>query len=305
MDSWTPLTRPSDNDLDNILGYSRPVLHSGFVQLLDYMGTEQSIVNAARISYGAGTRKVSDDTALLRYLMLHAHTSPFEQVEMQFRVRVPMDIWRQWVRHRTANINEYSTRYSEAIDDRHVTLPGEWRAQSSNNKQGSGEFLDPGIGEQLSYDESRLHELATTVYEHRLRHGVAREQARKDLPLSTYTEAVWKCDLHNLLHFLSLRMDPHAQLEIREFANAIAYFVEIGYPRVWQAFMDYHHRSPNTVLLTAPDIEVMSLMSCPDICLENPEQMLEQIKVHLPHITYTKREAEALIAKIERIMGGA
>ena len=160
--------------------------------------------------------------------------------EIKFHVRVPMDCWRQWIRHRTASVNEYSTRYSEAIDAVQTTKPDEWREQSSSNKQGSGAFLDTAVGGELSKEEAQRQTHAREVYRKRLKAKVAREQARKDLPLSTYTEAYWKIDLHNLLHFLSLRMDEHAQVEIRSYANVIGHeIVSRWCPLAWQAFLDY------------------------------------------------------------------
>lgn len=217
-----------------------PVLDDGFVTLVDVMGDDAAIVQAARVSYGAGTKTVSDDRTLIRYLMRHRHTTPFEMAEIKLLVRVPMDIWRQWIRHRTASVNEYSTRYSIAIDAAHRTAPDAWRRQATHNRQGSEGFLDPEIGRQLSEEERQLQEFARRVYQHRLELGVAREQARKDLPLSTYTEAYWKIDLHNLLHFLELRMDPHAQWEIAQYAHVIGYqIVAPLFPLTWEAFLDY------------------------------------------------------------------
>lgn len=217
-----------------------PVLDDGFVCLVDVMGDDSAIVQAARVSYGAGTKKVSDDRTLIRYLMRHRHTTPFEMAEIKLLVRVPMDIWRQWIRHRTASVNEYSTRYSIAIDTAHQTAPGMWRKQSTTNRQGSEGFLDQQTGAELSREEKELQEHARRVYQHRLQLGVAREQARKDLPLSTYTEAYWKIDLHNLLHFLELRMDRHAQWEIGEYARVIANeIVAPLFPMTWEAFVDY------------------------------------------------------------------
>src|SRR5690242_7146820 len=198
-----------------------PVLDDGFVCLVDVMGDDQAVVQAARVSYGEGTRKVSDDRGLIRYLLRHRHTTPFEMVEIKFLVRVPMDAWRQWIRHRTANVNEYSTRYSVAIDAAQRTSPSQWRLQSADNRQGSAGFLPQSQGEALTRGETELQDLARRTYDARLAAGVAREQARKDLPLSTYTEAYWKVDLHNLLHFLRLRMDDHAQQEIREYAEVM------------------------------------------------------------------------------------
>lgn len=217
-----------------------PVLDDGFVTLVDVMGNDASVVQAARVSYGEGTRKVSDDRQLIRYLLRHAHTTPFEMAEVKFLVRVPMDCWRQWVRHRTANINEYSTRYSLAIDSMQATGNDGWRSQAASNRQGSDGFLTNNDGHPLTQSEQELQSLARRVYEERLQAGIAREQARKDLPLSTYTEAYWKIDLHNLLHFLALRMDSHAQLEIRRYAETIGNeIIAKLFPLCWEAFLDY------------------------------------------------------------------
>jgi thymidylate synthase (FAD) len=232
--------RHKSDALDLILGRTFAVLDDGFVRVIDYMGNDDAIVQAARISYGKGTKRVSEDRGLIRYLMRHRHTTPFEMCEIKLHVRVPMDCWRQWIRHRTANVNEYSTRYSEAIEATQKTNTGEWRLQSQANRQGSTGFAPASVGEVLTARETELHELARAVYLERLQHDVAREQARKDLPLSTYTEAYWKVDLHNLLHFLSLRMDAHAQLEIRQFAEVIGNeIVSKWCPLVWEAFRDF------------------------------------------------------------------
>ncbi|HEX3659507.1 MAG TPA: FAD-dependent thymidylate synthase [Pirellulales bacterium] len=219
------------------------VLDDGFVCLVDVMGDDQAVVQAARVSYGEGTRQVSDDRGLIRYLMRHRHSTPFEMVEIKLLVRVPMDTWRQWIRHRTANVNEYSTRYSLAIDSAQRTPPDAWRTQATTNRQGSEGHLDLDIGNRLSAEEQTLQEQVRRAYQARIELGVAREQARKDLPLSTYTEAYWKIDLHNLLHFLSLRMDDHAQLEIRLFAQAIGErIVQPLFPLVWEAFVDFRQQ---------------------------------------------------------------
>jgi thymidylate synthase (FAD) len=227
------------------------VLDDGFVCLVDVMGDDAAVTQAARVSYGEGTRKVSDDRTLIRYLMRHRHSTPFEMAEIKLLVRVPMDCWRQWIRHRTANVNEYSTRYSIAIDAMQTTPPGEWRTQAESNRQGSDGLLDETLGAEMTTTEKELQEMSRRVYQERLDKGVAREQARKDLPLSTYTEAYWKVDLHNLLHFLALRMDSHAQLEIREFARTIGeQIVQPLFPSVWEAFSDYRI---NGKFLTQPD----------------------------------------------------
>ena len=226
--------------LDSILGKRLTVLDDGFVRVVDYMGDDTAVVQAARISYGEGAKRKRSDRGLIRYLMRHRHTSPFEMCEIKLHVRVPMDCWRQWIRHRTANVNEYSTRYSESIDAAMVTAPNAWRAQATTNRQGSAELLPSSVGKPLSLEERDLQSMARRVYESRLEAGVAREQARKDLPLSTCTEAYWKIDLHNLLHFLALRLDATAQLEIRSYATVIAeQIVAIWCPLVWEAFREY------------------------------------------------------------------
>lgn len=232
-----------------------PVLDDGFVCLVDVMGNDAAVVQAARVSYGEGTKRVSDDRGLIRYLMRHRHTTPFEMAELKFLVRVPMDCWRQWIRHRTANVNEYSTRYSLAIDATQTTEPDAWRTQSASNRQGSEGRIDQETGGKLTESERQFQEHARKLYEERLELGVAREQARKDLPLSTYTEAYWKVDLHNLLHFLALRMDPHAQEEIRNYATAIGEgIVKPLFPLVWEAFEDYRLQA---MFLTRIDREII------------------------------------------------
>lgn len=233
-----------------------PVLDDGFVTLVDVMGDDQAVVQAARVSYGEGTRAVSTDRGLIRYLMRHRHTTPFEMAEIKLLVRVPMDTWRQWIRHRSANVNEYSTRYSIAIDAAQRTPPEAWRSQAANNRQGSGAALPIETGQRLTAAEAEFQDAARRLYDERIELGVAREQARKDLPLSTYTEAYWKVDLHNLLHFLALRMDSHAQWEIRSYASTIGQqIVRPLFPLVWEAFVDYRLES---IHLTRLDRDVIN-----------------------------------------------
>jgi thymidylate synthase (FAD) len=242
--------------VDALRWQKMPVLDDGFVCLVDVMGDDQAIVQAARVSYGEGTRKVSDDRGLIRYLMRHRHSTPFEMAEIKLLVRVPMDCWRQWIRHRTANVNEYSTRYSLAIDAAQRTAPGEWRSQSAQNRQGSAGLLPEELGAELSASEQAYLDSARALYEQRIERGVAREQARKDLPLSTYTEAYWKVDLHNLFHFLALRMDTHAQFEIREYARTIGEQILAPlFPLAWEAFVDYRLQAE---FLTRIDREVIA-----------------------------------------------
>lgn len=232
------------------------VLNHGYVELVDHMGDDAAICAAARVSYGAGTRSVSDDTTLIRYMLRHGHTSPFEMCEVKLCVQVPMDVWRQWIRHRTANVNEYSTRYSEAIDLKNQTEPTQWRLQNPDNKQGSSGYCDLSLGYMLTDDEFELHEAIDRIYQKRLDAGVAREQARKDLPLSTYTRAIWKNDLHNLMNFLYQRMNSHAQLEIRSYANVIGQqIIAKLFPITWAAFCDYQL---NAMRLSAPEIDIIN-----------------------------------------------
>ena len=251
--------RPRAPQLDAILGRRLPVLDDGCVRVVDYMGSDAAIVQAARVSYGAGTRQVSEDRTLIRYLLRHRHTTPFEMCELKLHLRVPMDCWRQWIRHRTANVNEYSTRYSLAIDAASRTRPEQWRRQSTANRQGSAGLLDPAVGDRLSAREREHQQQARELYQERLDAGVAREQARKDLPLSTYTEAYWKIDLHNLLHFLSLRADPHAQAEIRAYAALIGeQIVSRWVPVTWQAYLDYR---AGALLLTRLERELVACLT--------------------------------------------
>ncbi|HTY37558.1 MAG TPA: FAD-dependent thymidylate synthase, partial [Bacteroidota bacterium] len=262
------LQRPIVETLDEVLGVPFKVLDDGFIRVVDYMGSDESIVQAARVSYGKGTKKVNEDRGLIRYLLRHSHTTPFEMCEIKLHLRVPMDCWRQWIRHRTANINEYSTRYSIAVDATQKTAPTEWRQQSRDNKQGSEGFADYPLGVELSKQEQDLQDYARKVYNERVEKGIAREQARKDLPLSTYTEAYWKIDLHNLLHFLVLRMDAHAQFEIRSYANVIGQeIVRRWCPITWEAFMDYKVRGSS---LTRLEIDIIRAIQ-----LGRPEQARE------------------------------
>jgi thymidylate synthase (FAD) len=260
--TFEKLERTSVPELDNILGVPFHVLNDGFVRVIDYMGSDSSIVQAARVSYGKGTKKLREDEGLIRYLMRHHHTSPLEMCEIKLHVRVPMDCWRQWIRHRTASVNEYSTRYSLAIDAAQNTTPEAWRLQAASNRQGSEGFLELDKGKIFTVREHELQELARTVYNERIEAGLAREQARKDLPLCTYTEAYWKTNLHNLLHFLALRMEKHAQLEIRTYATTIGTeIVSRWCPLVWEAFKDYQF---NAMELSKQEIEIIGCMQAGD-----------------------------------------
>jgi len=295
-ETGVPMERPHVAALDAILGKPFRVLDDGLVRVVDYMGSDESIVQAARVSYGAGTKRIHEDRGLIRYLMRHRHTTPFEMCEIKLHVRVPMDCWRQWIRHRTASVNEYSTRYSVAIDSAQKTPPGGWRLQSKRNKQGSEEYLDPARGAVLSEKEAELHALSRKIYEERLAEGVSREQARKDLPLSTYTEAYWKTNLHNLLHFLKLRMDPHAQEEIRAYADIIGREVVSRWcPITWEAFLDY---SLDALELSATERNVVAALSASDpaaaVEIAKSAGMLNMVDGRLAK----NREREELEAKL-------
>lgn len=315
----TPSPRPTCEALNAILGHMYPVLHDGFVRVVDYLGTDASVVQAARVSYGAGTKTPSDDEQLIRYMMRHGHATPFEQCEIKLHVRLPIDVMRQWVRHRTAHVNEYSTRYSEAIDSQHCVDVDEWRLQSSTNRQGSGETLTHWLqidanewpvdqngelqhktpGEYLTERQESAHNRAVQIYKEALRLGVAREQARAVLPLSTYTEIYWKCDLRNLLNFLRLRLAPDAQQEIREYANVIAEIVEQWVPMTWRAFEDY---KLNAVTFSAIEIAAIqqAMHNSPQ-----PQFDCEMEGLSKREVKEFREKLKRLGARIEGAEGGA
>lgn len=215
------------------------VLDHGHVRLVDVMGDDAAIVQAARVSYGAGTKAVSEDRALIRYLMRHKHMTPFEMCEVKFHIKLPIFVARQWIRHRTASVNELSGRYSIIPDDYYVPDVGQVCEQSKDNKQGRGEAFGEDYAEDLVRYMSNASEHAFREYQGFLKLGMARELSRTVLPLSTYTEWYWKTDLRNLLGFLKLRLDTHAQYEIRVYAKAIADMVADWCPMAWEAFVDY------------------------------------------------------------------
>lgn len=211
-----------------------PVLDKGFVRLVDVMGDDGAIVQAARVSYGEGTKTVREDAALIDYLMRHRHTSPFEMVEFKFHVKAPLFVVRQWFRHRTASVNEVSGRYSVLKEEFYE--PQAWRRQAKRNKQGSEGTLEDAEATNLL---KAVEEEAYSAYQALLAKGVAREMARMVLPLNLYTEFYWKQDLHNLFHFLALRLSPEAQWEIRQYAEAIAELVKARVPLAWQSFEEH------------------------------------------------------------------
>lgn len=227
-------------EAEALLDQPIPVLDKGFVRLVDYLGGDQRIVQAARVSYGAGTKSVRQDRGLIHYLMKHEHTSPFEQVVLTFHTKMPIFVARQWVRHRTARLNEISGRYSIMRDEFYVPEADQLRIQSTDNKQARGEECLPfqeaeRIRAEMAQDQSLLY----GHYEQMLETGLAREIARANLPLSLYTEWYWQCDLHNLLRFLRLRLDSHAQYEIRVYAEAMATCARAVAPIAFEAFEEH------------------------------------------------------------------
>jgi thymidylate synthase (FAD) len=216
-------------------------LDHGFVRLVDYMGDDSAIVQAARVSYGAGTKQMRQDRGLIRYLLRHRHTTPFEMCEIKLHIKLPIFVARQWIRHRTANVNEISARYSVLDNEFYLPSPEHLAVQSKNNKQGRGEALTEAqsamVLEMLKRDATQAYQTYSELLGEEI--GLARELARMNLPVNWYTQWYWKVDLHNLLHFLALRMDAHAQYEIRVFADAIGSLVKDWVPHVWEAFEDF------------------------------------------------------------------
>ncbi len=233
------MVRPGVPEADREIGVRHPVLSHGFVALVDYMGNDPAIVHAAPVSYGPATKTVRDDRGLIRYLMRHRHTTPFEMVEYKFLVRLPIFVARQFIRHRSGSFNEYSARYSIVPDEYEVPVPEEVRRQSTRNRQGRGETLPPPVVERFRGELDRLAQDAYRVYTEALDAGVARETARLVLPVAYYTQWYWKTNLWNLFHFLSLRLDPHAQEEIRLYAAELARLARRVCPVAFEAFEEF------------------------------------------------------------------
>jgi len=243
--------RVISSELEKILYEAIPILDHGFIRVVDYMGDDSSIVQSARVSYGKGTKKVSTDSGLIKYLMRHRHSTPFEMCEIKYHVKLPIFVARQWIRHRTANVNEYSARYS--ILDKEFYLPSKENlaAQSTSNRQGRGKVINgkqaDNILEILKKDAEQTYNNYETMLNERYdgttideeNQGLARELARMNLTLNTYTQWYWKTDLLNLLNFLSLRADSHAQYEIRAYAQAMTETLKKWVPITFEAFMDY------------------------------------------------------------------
>ena len=239
----TPTRRPTVPALEAMLYEPQEVLDHGFLRVIDYMGDDSAIVQAARVSYGRGTRKVSEDAGLIRYLMRHRHSSPFEMCEIKFHVKLPIFIARQWIRHRMASVNEYSARYSILDSEFYLPAPEHMAAQSEINRQGRGAVLEGEAAAEvldiLRNDAMRTYSNYEKMLDTDEGYGLARELARINLTLNTYTQWYWKIDLHNLMHFLALRLDPHAQYEIRAYAEVMLKVLHAWVPQTATAFEEY------------------------------------------------------------------
>jgi thymidylate synthase (FAD) len=233
------MIRPVVPEADQLIGVKRPVLQHGYVALVDYMGNDGAIVQAARVSYGRGTKTVRDDRGLIRYLLRHRHTTPFEMVDYKFLVRLPIFVARQWIRHRSSSVNEYSARYSVVPDEFEVPPPEEVRLQSTRNRQGRGGPLPKEVVDKFRSDLERIAKESYSAYTDALDAGVARETARLVLPVAYYTQWYWKINLWNLFHFLSLRLDAHAQEEIRLYAAEVASLARVVAPIAFEAFDEF------------------------------------------------------------------
>ena len=291
-ETQAPTRRATVPALEAVLYEAIPVLDHGFVRVIDYMGDDGAVVQAARVSYGRGTRRVSEDAGLIRYLMRHRHSTPFEMCEIKYHVKLPIFVARQWIRHRMANVNEYSARYSILDREFYIPAPEHLAAQSDSNRQGRGDVLQ---GAEAAEVLALLRADATLTYDHYAamlnedgadpnRQGLARELARMNLTLNTYTQWYWKSDLHNLLNFLSLRADAHAQYEIRVYADAMLDTVRAWVPATFAAFQDYRM---GAVTLSAGMLAVV-------------KRMLGGEAVDQPNSGLSKREWLELMAAVSQ-----
>ena len=294
------IERPSVPYMDDMLNSPVPVLDKGFVRVVDYMGNDEAIVQAARVSYGQGTVHGSSDEGLIRYLMRRWHTTPFEMCEVKLHVKLPIFVARQWIRHRTANVNEYSARYS--ILDREFYFPAtsDVSYQSTSNNQGREGMLHQTKAQDFV---DMLTDGANEAYDNYMRavtpvaeggEGIARELARMNLPTNIYTQWYWKVDLHNLLHFLRLRADPHAQMEIRVYADAICKIVEGWVPYAYKAFEDYQL---NAQQFSSMEMQALKTLLTSASWTEADQE--EWVSDNAGHFGLSKREVNEFIAKIK------
>lgn len=257
--TFEKLERVTVPAMDEMLGKPFKVLDHGFVRVIDYMGDESSIAQMARTSYGKGTKSVNEDIGLLRYLLRHRHTSPFEGNELKLHIRMPIFVMRQWVRHRTASLNEYSMRYSEPSDEFYIPELDDIKQQSNSNKQGRDGELDLYDKSRFQMDTRQHAKNSMLMYENYNERGLARELNRINLPVNAYTECYWKINAHNLMHFLKLRADSHAQYEIRVFAEVILEDIfAVWMPNVYEAFVEYIY---NAKTFSDSEIKVIKEMA--------------------------------------------
>ena len=294
-----PTRRATVPALEEMLYEPVPVLDHGFIRVVDYMGDDGAIVQAARVSYGRGTRRISEDQGLINYLMRHRHTTPFEMCEIKYHVKLPIFVARQWIRHRMANVNEYSGRYSILDNEFYIPAPEHLAAQATTNRQGRGTLLDGAAAQHvldlLREDAERayrgyvelLNEDAAGTPIDPSRPGLARELGRMNLSLNFYTQWYWKTDLHNLMHFLSLRADPHAQYEIRAYAEAMLGTLARWVPMTHAAFLEYRM---NAALLSATGLSVI-------------RRLLAGERVDQPSSGLSAREWRELMAILNRASG--
>jgi thymidylate synthase (FAD) len=278
---------------EQILDQEFPVLDKGFVRLVDYMGSDDRIVQSARVSYGSGTKSYRQDQGLIDYLLRNEHTSPFEQVVLTFHAKMPIFVARQWVRHRTARLNEISGRYSVMKDEFYLPAGKDIAFQSEDNKQGrQSEAVDPELQERISKDLEDRQSQAYKAYSELIDRGLARELARINLPLSLYTEWYWQIDLHNLFHFLRLRLDPHAQYEIRAYAEAMLEIAEAVAPMATKSFRDH---LLGGVRFSARELDALNAL----LGIEAGAPVLpETITARLDEMGMKEREKQRLIAKL-------
>lgn len=277
---------------EELLGLYFPVLDHGFVALVDYMGGDDSVVQAARVSYGAGTKQVSEDRGLVRYLMRHWHTTPSEMVELKFHMKLPIFVARQLIRHRTANVNEYSGRYSLMPMQFYTPEAENLGIQAKNNKQGRSDAVSEEVHTDAVFRWLEQRKSAQENYEWLLEEDVAKELARLDLPLSMYTEWYWKIDLHNLFHFLRLRCDSHAQWEIRQFGDVMAGMVQRVAPNSFDAWVDYRFCARN---FSREELDVLQLI------IRESGMGPEDIKKLVEGSSLSSREQGELLLKLLRV----
>ncbi len=274
-------------EAEEMLGKEYKCLDNGFIRLMDYMGGDASIVQAARVSYGDGTKKTSEDRHLIRYMLRQGHTSPFEMVEFKFHCKMPIFVARQWIRHRTANVNEYSGRYSIMPEQYYLPELEDVKTQSVTNRQGTSDVgLPAATAEEFLKHLKEVSEHAFKIYNQAIDKNIARELSRINLPLSIYTEWYWKNDLHNTLHFLKLRLEKHAQAQIRVYAEKMAEMVKAVAPLAWEAFEDY---VLNSTRLSAQETEAINKI----LRGEDKDAAMDGL---------SKREKNEILPKLEKLL---